>query len=279
MIITCWGSRGSIPVSGKHYTKYGGDTTCIEVQTKSGETLIIDAGTGIRALGNRLIASGCNAVHLLLTHAHWDHVIGFPFFKPLYSSRNKIILHSGPFTPKGLQKILTYTMTSPHFPVSFSRIHAQLEYRDTPKTSFNVGGLTVTPISISHPNNGYGYKLVEDGKSFVFLTDNELGVVHPKGLSAEAYIDFCTDADLLFHDAEYTGAEYRKTIGWGHSLYTDTLMLAGKARVGAIGLFHLNQDRTDQQMDAMVKSARRWIDKQGYSMECIAVGSGMRFEV
>jgi phosphoribosyl 1,2-cyclic phosphodiesterase len=279
MIITCWGSRGSIPVSGKNCVKYGGDTTCIEIQTGTGDIIIIDAGTGIRELGNRLMKEPRKPFHLLLTHAHWDHVIGFPFFKPLYSNRHHIILHTGPFTFKGLQRILSYTMTAPHFPVPFSRISAQLEYRVTPADTFHIGPLTIVPIPISHPNSGYGYKLTEDGKTFVFLTDNELGFTHATGLSTAAYIRFCAGADLLFHDAEYTPEEYGKTVGWGHSAYTDALDLAEKAGVKTLGLFHLNQDRTDRQMDDLVKTARRHITEKGYKFDCIAVGSGMRFEL
>jgi phosphoribosyl 1,2-cyclic phosphodiesterase len=279
MIITCWGSRGSIPVSGKDYVKYGGDTTCIEIQTGSGDVVIIDAGTGIRELGNRLIKEPPKPLHLLLTHAHWDHIIGFPFFKPLYSDRQQIILHTGPFTAKGLQRILSYTMIAPHFPVPFSRISARLEYRVTPPQAFHLGALTITPIPISHPNSGYGYKLMEDGKTFVFLTDNELGFSHPTGLSTQAYITFCTGADLLFHDAEYTPEEYEKMVGWGHSAYTNTLHLAGNAGVTKLGLFHLNQDRTDRQMDNLVTKAHYQITEKGYQFECLAVGRGLRFEL
>jgi phosphoribosyl 1,2-cyclic phosphodiesterase len=279
MIITCWGSRGSIPVSGKDCVKYGGDTTCIEIQTGTGEIIIIDAGTGIRELGNRLIQEHPKPFHLLLTHAHWDHVIGFPFFKPLYSNRHQIVLHTGPFTSSGIQRILSYTMMAPHFPVPFSHISAQLEYRVTPAEEFHIGTLTIVPIPISHPNSGYGYKITEDGKTFIFLTDNELGFTHSTGLSADAYINFCAGADLLFHDAEYTPEEYEKTVGWGHSAYTDALSLAGKAGVRSLGMFHLNQDRTDRQMDGLIKTARRHITEKGHEFDCIAVGSGMRFEV
>lgn len=279
MIITCWGSRGSIPVSGKDYVAYGGDTTCIEIQTATGERIIIDAGTGIRELGNRLIEEPPLPFHLLLTHAHWDHVIGFPFFKPLYSNRHHILLHTGPFTSSGLRRVLSYTMTAPHFPVPFSQISARIEYRVTPPEPFQIGPLTIVPIPISHPNSGYGYKFIEDGKTFIFLTDNELGFTHPGGLSPEAYINFCAGADLLFHDAEYTPEEYVKTVGWGHSAYTDALGLAGKAGVRTLGLFHQNQDRTDRQLDGLVNTARRHMTETGDRFECMAVAGGMRFEL
>lgn len=279
MVITCWGSRGSISVSGKDYVKYGGDTTCLEIVTKAGETIIVDAGTGIRKLGCLLHAQKRETFHLLFTHAHWDHIIGFPFFKPLFSNQTDIFLHSGPFTVKGIRRVLADTMAAPHFPVPFDRISARIEYADTPATETRIGPLTVIPIPISHPNNGYGYKFIEDGKSFVFLTDNELGYLHPNGRGTEAYIEFAAGADLLFHDAEFTPQEYQRTIGWGHSSYTEVLKLAAGAGVGTLGFFHLNQERTDRQIERLMKNACRDIQDNGYNYDCVAVGCGMRFDV
>lgn len=279
MRITCWGSRGSIPVSGKDTIKYGGDTTCIEIQARNGDTIIIDAGTGIRRLGNHLIEQNRRVLHILFTHAHWDHLLGFPFFKPLFSEQFNIIMHAGPFTRKGLKHVLSDTMRAPYFPVPFGHIKARLEYRDSPAEGFTIGSLTIVPIRLSHPNSGWGYKFIEDGKIFVFITDNELGYVHPGGLAMAAYIDFCASADVLFHDAEYTPGEYEKTVQWGHSVYTDVLELAGKANVKTLGLFHLNQDRTDDQMDELVDTARRRIRQSGYACDCVAVTSDMRVEL
>ncbi len=279
MIITCWGSRGSIPVSGEGFTLYGGDTTCMEIETRTGEIIIIDAGTGIRNLGNRLPAREGRKVHLLFTHAHWDHIIGFPFFKPLFSRQTTLVLHSGPFTVKGIQRVLSQTMSAPYFPVAFKDISARIEYRETPATGFRIGGLTIAPIPISHPNGGYGYRFTENGKTFVFLTDNELGHRHPQGLSPEAYAEFSADADLLIHDAEFTPEEYKKTIGWGHSAYPDALRLAQQAKVKELGLFHLNQDRTDADVDRLVEAACPRARGNPSPCSCRAVGSGMRWEL
>lgn len=279
MIITCWGSRGSTSVSGKDYLQYGGDTTCIEIVTKSGDTLIVDAGTGIRGLGRHLLNDQKTSFHLLFTHAHWDHIIGFPFFKPIFVKETTIVIHSGPFTTRGIRRILADTMAAPYFPVSLEHIRARLEYRHTPAHGFSVGSLRVVPIPISHPNDGFGYKFIEDGKTFVFLTDNELGHRHSNGLSISEYIDFAAKADLLFHDAEFTPAEYTQTIGWGHSVYTDVLELAMKADVKTLGFFHLNQDRTDQQVDTLMHTVNQYLQKKNCGFGCLAVGCGMRFEI
>ena len=277
MEITCWGSRGSISVSGKDYLKYGGDTTCIEIRTKSDDIIIVDAGTGIRRLGNKLIEEGRKKYNFILTHAHWDHLMGFPFFKPLYHNDSEILMHRCPFPKNFLENTVTRVMTPPNFPVKYSELQAKIIYADGCPTHFEIGSVTVTPIPLSHPNMGNGYKFIEDERSFVFLTDNELGFTHPGGLSKKDYVNFSSGADLLIHDAEYTPEEYDNKIIWGHSVYTDTLDLALEAGVKKLGLFHLNQDRTDREMDEIVAICKQTIAEKGQEFECFAVGADMTF--
>jgi len=277
MYIKCWGSRGSIPVSGKDYLKYGGDTTCIEIRTKSGDIIIIDAGTGIRRLGNQLIEENLYKYNFIFTHAHWDHLMGFPFFKPLYSKRAEFDMHRCPFHSKFVETILSKVMAPPNFPVKYSDLKANIVYVDACPTQFDIGSVTVIPIQLSHPNNGSGYKFVEDGKSFVFLTDNELGFVHPGGLPMKSYLEFSMGADLLIHDAEYTPKEYERKKEWGHSSYTDVLSIAFEAGVKKLGLFHLNQERTDREMNRIVEVCRQTIAEKKLDMECFGVANDMTF--
>jgi phosphoribosyl 1,2-cyclic phosphodiesterase len=279
MFIRCWGSRGSIPVSGQEYTKYGGDTTCIEIRTQSDDIIIVDAGTGIRRLGNELIREGRYQYNFLLTHGHWDHLMGFPFFKPLFLEHPEIRMHRGAFHKKFMETMFAKVMAPPNFPVRYSDLKAKIVYVEGNPEKFQIGSVTIIPIQISHPNAGKGYKFVEDGKSFVFLTDNELGFVHPGGLPASEYAAFCEDADLLMHDAEYAPQEYKLLIEWGHSSYLDVLELAFKAGVKQLGLFHLNQERSDEEVDEMVDACRNIIIRRGKNMECFAVGAGMSFEL
>jgi phosphoribosyl 1,2-cyclic phosphodiesterase len=279
MLIKCWGSRGSIPVSGKEYINYGGDTTCIEIRTKSDDIIIIDAGTGIRRLGNQLIDEGRFDYHFIFTHAHWDHVMGFPFFKPLYSRQSELQMHRCPFHSKFVETVLTKVMSPPTFPVKYSEITASLHYENACPLEFEIGSVTITPIPISHPNSGSGYKFVEDGKSFVFLTDNELGFVHPGGLQYQDYVDFSSGADLLIHDAEYTPGEYKNTKTWGHSVFTEALDLAIGAGVKKFGLFHLNQERTDSEVDGIVDTCRQTISAKENNLDCFAVSSNMTFNL
>ena len=279
MKIKVWGSRGSIPVSGKDYLKYGGDTTCVDIRTQSGDIIIIDAGTGIRRLGNQLADEQCFDLNFLFTHAHWDHLMGFPFFKPLYFKKSTFRMHPCPFHGKFVETILSKLMAPPNFPVKYSDITAQLIYAETCPADFEIGSVRVVPIALSHPNGGSGYKFIEDGKTFVFLTDNELGYIHPGGLPFEDYLQFCNGANLLIHDAEFTPKEYKKYIDWGHSVYTDALDLAQQAAVKKLGLFHLNPERSDKEMDKIVQDCDNRIAAKGSDLACIGVAGDMEFEL
>jgi len=279
MYIKCWGSRGSIPVSGKEYLKYGGDTTCLEIRTQSGDIVIIDAGTGIRRLGNQLAEENHHHFHFIFTHAHWDHLMGFPFFKPLYFKQSQIKMHGCPFHSKFVETILAKVMAPPNFPVKYNDVKARMIYETACPSDFKIGSLTVSPIALSHPNGGSGYRFSEDGKSFVFLTDNELGFVHPGGRSYRDYLEFSSGADLLIHDGEYTPEEYKTFVEWGHSVYTDVLKLARDARVKQLGLFHINQERSDQAMDEIVNICQGRIADQKLGFECFAVASDMTFRL
>ena len=279
MVIRCWGARGSIPVCGEEYIKYGGDTTCMEIRSKDNEIIIIDAGSGIRRLGDRLLAENQKKLSILFTHLHMDHIVGFPFFKPLHYKSVHMEIHGCSFARESIKGILSKAITPPYFPVDLDDYHANISYRDVCSDTFTIGSIDITPILLSHPNRGYGYKFVEDGKSFVFLTDNELTFRHPGGLEYPAYLSFSEGADLLIHDAEFTGEEYKKKKEWGHSVYEDALRLAIEAQVKRFGLFHHNQDRADADIDEMVAHCRSVIKNQKPGMECFAVRQGMEITI
>jgi hypothetical protein len=188
-------------------------------------------------------------------------------------------MHGCPFHSKFVETILSKVMAPPNFPVKYSDITAQMSYPDACPTKFDIGSVSVVPIALSHPNGGSGYKFIEDDKTFIFLTDNELGYVHPGGLAFEDYLKFCSGTDLLIHDAEYTPEEYRTFIDWGHSVYTDALDLAQQAAVKKLGLFHLNQERTDNEMDNIVKDCRNRSAAIGSNLACVGVAGDMEFEL
>jgi phosphoribosyl 1,2-cyclic phosphodiesterase len=274
MLIRSWGARGSIPVSGPQYIRYGGDTTCLEVRGEDGKILVVDAGTGIRRLGNLLVKNQEFDLTMLFTHAHWDHILGFPFFKPVHRQETRIEIYGCPMEQGNMETLLSKTMSTPFFPVPYAAIHAQIRYNPACgcDSALQVGAVAVTSIPLNHPNMGVGYKFVENGKSLVFLTDNELKQHHRGGRAFEEYVAFCAEAEILIHDAEYTPEEYPKVRGWGHSTYMDALELALAARVKSFGLFHHNQDRGDEELDEILAHCRRLVQARGASIECFCVG-------
>ncbi len=279
MDIKCWGSRGSIPVSGKQYVKYGGDTTCIEITAGSGETIIVDGGTGIRRLGNHLLKNKTHRYHLLFTHAHWDHILGLAFFRPLQFKKVNMLIQDRLFCNIHTRDVLSEVLKKPFFPIGVTDLKAKLDFKKELNGSFNIGSINIETIPTSHPGGGLGYKFTEKGASFVFLTDNELGFNHPGGKSFKDYLAFSKNADLLIHDAEYTPAEYAKKRFWGHSSFMDVLDLAIKANVKQLGLFHLNQERKDNQVDDMVAICRAELKKKNLSVSCSAVACDMSFHL
>jgi phosphoribosyl 1,2-cyclic phosphodiesterase len=279
MIVRFWGARGSIPVSGPDYLRYGGDTTCLELRTQDDEIIVVDAGSGIRRLGNRLIAENRDHFALLFTHAHWDHLMGFPFFKPIYVAGTNIAVYGCPFVQTSIKQMISNIMLPPYFPVNFADLKADLHYHDFCDTIFTIHSVEVTPIALSHPNQGVGYKICEQGKNFVFLTDNELGYRHPGGLAYEDYVAFAYDAEVLIHDAEYREEDYQLTKAWGHSVYTQALQLAIDAKVKRFGLFHHNQERSDAAVDEIMADCRRIVKGQRASLECFAVFQDMEITI
>ncbi|GAU08350.1 MBL fold metallo-hydrolase [Desulfoplanes formicivorans] len=277
MLIRCWGARGSIPVSGKQYERYGGDSPCMEVRDRFGGCLIIDCGTGIRRLGMRLMQEGIEQIALIMTHFHWDHVLGLPFFRPLYQSSTRITLYGWPKVQGNVQEKLFHVMAPPHFPVPARDISARITTVSCEHSSLDLGGLHIETIALNHPNQGLGFRITEQGRSFVFLTDNELGKSYENGSSYARFVDFCQGADLLVHDGEYTREEYELTRTWGHSRYEDAVRLAADARVARLGLFHHNQERSDTDIDRIVLHCREILAARGSTVDCFAVAQDMQW--
>ncbi|MBI3038138.1 MBL fold metallo-hydrolase [bacterium] len=280
MKIKIWGARGSIPSPGKETLKYGGNTTCLEIRPKSGSLIVVDAGSGIRSLGNHLLKEkGLSELFLVFTHSHWDHLLGFPFFKPAYFSRFKINVYGGPNALESLRSFLLHQMSAPYFPVEFNVMKAKFSFGYECPNIGTIGLVDFIPIPLSHPNGGYGFKFVAEDKTFVFLTDNEPDFPHPGGLKREDYIGFCRGADLLLHDAQYTDEEYKVTRGWGHSTYFSATQMAISAKVKSFGIFHHDPDRTDEDLDSQLKYCKKLIHDAGENMNCFAASEGMDIRI
>ena len=278
MEVTIWGARGSIPVSGPEYLRHGGDTTCLEVRG-SGEPLLIDAGTGIRRAGDRLSEQRVRHIHLLFTHAHWDHVLGFPFFRPLYNPEARIEIYGCLQAQASVRAMLNRAMSPPGFPVDLGDVAAELVFHDTCVGEFEVAGLGVTTIPLSHPNGGVGYRVEESNRRIVFLTDNELGSVLPGGRSRAEYTRFAAGADLLLHDGELTAEEYLTRRGWGHSTWEEALGLALDAGVRRFGIWHHNMLRYDDAIERIVGECHARVGAAAAEVACFAACQGDHFTI
>ena len=253
MKVKFWGTRGSIAVPGKDTIIYGGNTCCIEIDLECGKKVIIDSGTGIRPLSDRMLAQGEKVeIHLLLTHAHWDHLQGFPFFDPIFNTATKIHVDGAPACMKGLSAIFDNNVGDIFFPVRFGELKAQISYLDKLSHGpLKIEDTIIDTIPLHHPQGGLGFRFQEGNKKLVFITDNELTEDAPTGSRPEDYVRFCKDADVLIHDCQFTPDETPNHKGWGHSDYATTLDLALKAHVKRLYLFHHAPSRKDSEVTAI----------------------------
>jgi phosphoribosyl 1,2-cyclic phosphodiesterase len=248
-----WGVRGSIPVPADGYLGFGGNTTCLEVSTDEG-VIIIDAGTGIRRLGMALQEkAGADklALNLLLTHFHWDHIQGLPFFVPLYSPQNEIAFHAS-HAPAQLRGILEGEMSTPYFPVNFEFLPAKRDFVETTGEALEIAGMKVYPFALNHPQGATGFRFEGGGKVIVHASDFEHGdATHDATL--RKFADGC---DLLIYDAQYTPEEYTSKKGWGHSTWLEATKIACACNVKRLILFHHDPGHSDDRMQEIETQAR-----------------------
>jgi phosphoribosyl 1,2-cyclic phosphodiesterase len=250
-----WGVRGSTPTPQIENLKFGGNTPCVEIRTADNECVIFDAGSGIRALGQTLMQEANGSplkLNIFLTHFHWDHIQGIPFFAPLYVPKNHITFLSGS-TGKPLQETLEGQMAKPYFPIDFSQVAAQRDFHQlAERAAIKVGKLTVCPFPLNHPQGASGYRIEADGVVIVYATDFEHGVREYDSILRE----YAQGADILICDTQYTPAEYETHKGWGHSTWENAVMLAKDAKAGHLVLFHHDPGHDDQTMMRISQDAR-----------------------
>ena len=253
--IRFWGVRGSIPCPGPSTKRYGGNTPCVEV--RCGDRLIIlDAGTGIRELGNALIKSGKPIdADILLTHCHYDHVMGIPFFAPFFQPEHKFRLWCGNLLPDfKLKPVMQMMMSEPLFPIGIETFRAQIDYRDfRPGEPIPAGdGVSIQTVALDHPGGATGYRIEYGGRAVVYLTDNE---GRRENHDAEL-VRLCDRADLIIYDTTYTEDEIDAKKGWGHSTWQDGMRLADAAKIKTFCLFPHAPEHDDETMDRILAEAR-----------------------
>jgi len=250
-----WGVRGSLPTPSSRKMRYGGNTSCLSIDLGDEEHLILDCGTGLRQLGNELARRKVpQRFHVFITHYHLDHVIGLPFFQPLYNPESTFTVHglTSGGTPVG--EVLGGLMSPPYFPVNLKDVPARMEYRDGGDAPFQVRDVTVHSLPLNHPNGSLGYRLERGDRRVVYATDHE----HGNEAVDEALVEFSRDADYLIYDTTYEESEYEQLRqGWGHSTWYAAVQTALKARVKKLILFHHHPDHTDEELERLVELARK----------------------
>jgi len=288
-----WGVRGSIPSPGPETVFYGGNTSCVEVRVGS-DIIVLDAGSGLRRLGLALVEEFKDRpmqLNLLITHTHWDHIQGFPFFLPAYNPKNNVTIYGFEGASQGLQNTLSSQMESPYFPISMQQMPGHIAIRELHDLNFNINKVPVRAQFLNHPGICTGYRLQTPGGSIAYLPDIELyqrlrlrwntgtdPVPHDKKETTppedRELIDFIRDADVLILDSQYDAAEYEKHIGWGHSCVEDSVAFALHANVKRLFLFHHDPDHTDEQISRMVARARQMAARRQSSLIIEAAREG-----
>ena len=295
--IRFWGVRGSIPTPGPGTVHYGGNTACVEVRA-DGELIILDSGTGARLLGDRLAAEFRDHplnITLLISHSHWDHVQGFPFFQPAYDPRNRIRIIGFEGTREGLAGVFSMQMESPYFPIGLGQMPGHIVFEELRGMECAVGPVQVRAAFVNHPGVCVGYRLNTSKGSVVYLPDTEPfhrvrgqsnGGGPPSAESLafaraedEKVARFLEGADILILDAQFDAREYEQHVGWGHTSVDDAVDLALCAKVGQLFLFHHDPDHNDEKIDEMLRHARELVRRKGAKLDVHAAREGLRVEI
>ena len=265
MKIKVWGARGSVPAPGPQMNQFGGNTSCVQVTLNDGHELILDAGTGIRALGVEL--ADRDQISILLTHLHLDHIQGLMFFAPCFRAGSRITIW-GPASPEAnLESRIARYISAPLSPVEVRELPCDVSFLDTPATEWEVGGATIRAEAVTHRGPTLGYRITDGDETLCYIPDHEPALGAPLESLEPEWIsgyDLARDATLLIHDCQYTDVEYPDHIGWGHSRVADTLSFARRVDAQRLMLFHHDPLHTDGMLEELREDAvARWLEAGG----------------
>jgi len=277
--------------------RYGGNCSCVEVRTNAGELFVIDAGTGIRELGLALLKQAPVTAHILLSHTHWDHISGFPFFPPAFVPGNTLVVYAARNIDKRLEEVMAGQMEYTYFPVTLGDLAAEIQYHELLEETFTVGSARITTHYLNHTALCMGYRIEADGRSVVYVSDHEPyglalfgadppperigrglrdGVVHA---GDRRLIEWVADADLVIQDSQYTPEEYPKKIGWGHGSadYVTDVAVLGRAK--QLALFHHDPLHDDDSVDAIVDYCRQRVAECQAKLHVFGAAEGQELEL
>jgi phosphoribosyl 1,2-cyclic phosphodiesterase/CheY-like chemotaxis protein len=285
--IQFWGTRGSIAKPGPSTARYGGNTPCIEVRSARGTLVVIDCGTGGHALGQKLISAGADGArgHILISHTHWDHIQGIPFFAPLFVPGNEWDIYGPKGLGQSLRETLTGQMQYAYFPITLDQCGAKIRYHDLVEGTFEVDDIRVSTQYLNHPALTLGYRLEADGVAVVYCSDHEpysrvLATGHGNIIGQDLrHAEFLDRADLLIHDAQYTADEYQAKVGWGHSSVEYVMKLSEHAEVKRVALTHHDPLRDDDALDRLLARVQAQLRKTASSLVVFAATEGQSVEV
>lgn len=281
-----WGTRGSIPAPGIGTVKYGGNTSCVELKHKN-SLFILDAGTGIRLLGDDLLTRSRGKPirgSLFVTHTHWDHIQGFPFFVPGYLKGNHFLIHGAHGMGRSFEEVFKGLMDSSYFPVNLGDMQAKLDFVEMSGQPYVCEGVKVETAYTNHPGMDVGYRFTAEGKSVTYLTDHEsYQTMNQKTEFARKQDriieEFCRGTDVLICDSQYTDEEYKTKRGWGHSRYRDSVELGIACGAARLALFHHDPSHSDEQMELILKDSLKLIKDSGKTLDCFLAREGLEFEI
>lgn len=289
MKIKFWGTRGSIPVPGRSTLIYGGNTPSIQVTSYDNDQIFLDAGSGLREAGIEIMKHpSSNEIHLFMSHFHWDHVLGLPFFIPFYDESFRIHVYGMAHDHNNIEGVIDSLISPPLFPITKNEFKAKVRYNNiSPDSTYEIGNVKIKTFQVNHQCCTLAYKIEEKKSSFIYVTDNEIKYSRLDVNSLEndiaehnvKLIGFCKGADYLVHDTTYTINDYSQKAGWGHSNNVSTAILASLAEVKNLVLFHYDPEYNDEKIESLLKDTDTILKRLNGKVFCISSKDGMVLEL